>query len=337
MVKWGILGLGKIANRFADEILEVNNAKLVAIASLTKNKLNDFGNKYNIENEFRFNNYDNLLNSNAIDAVYISTLNNTHADLIIKAANVNKNILCEKPFALNKKESNQVFKKLNESKVFFLENFAYRSHPQTKVLSELILNNEIGEIYEAETSFGYNVKKVDPISRIFNKKLGGGAILDVGCYPVSFALFLSNLLNENIDFSNFKMKDVSGKICSTGVDELAYGTLSIDNRINIKMNTSIRKEMDNFSTIFGSKGKIKIPEIWSPGKKNILEISIGNSYYKKIITSKLSLFGNQIKQASMQIENSKKEGIYPQMSWKESILNMILIDNWINLINNNVN
>jgi len=154
MIKWGILGLGNIANRFASEILEVDNAKLVGIGSLTIQKLNDFGDKYNIAKKFRFNTYDDLLKNTEIDAVYISTLNNTHADLIIKSARANKHIICEKPMALNYQEIKKVFSQLNKSNVFFLENFAYRAHPQTKILSEIILNKEIGEIYEVETSLG---------------------------------------------------------------------------------------------------------------------------------------------------------------------------------------
>ncbi len=107
MVKWGILGLGRAANSFAEAIKEVENAELVSIASLSKSKLKFFGNKYNIVKKLRFNTYDDLINNNEVDAVYIATLNNTHAELTIKLAVANKNILCEKPMALNESEAKQ--------------------------------------------------------------------------------------------------------------------------------------------------------------------------------------------------------------------------------------
>ena len=86
MIRWGILGLGKIAEKFGEAIQEVENAKLIAISSFNNSKLNFFGKKYNILEKYRFNTYENLLNCNEVDAVYITTLNNTHSELIIKAA-----------------------------------------------------------------------------------------------------------------------------------------------------------------------------------------------------------------------------------------------------------
>ncbi len=131
MVRWGILGLGSAANSFANAIKEVENAKLISIASLSKNKNFIIGKKFNIEKKYQFNSYEDLINCEEIDAVYIATLNNKHADLIIKVAKAKKGILCEKPFALNETELNDVVTQLNKTKVFFLENIAYRSHPQT--------------------------------------------------------------------------------------------------------------------------------------------------------------------------------------------------------------
>ena len=138
MVRWGILGLGKIAEKFAEAIQEVENAELIAISSLENKKLNFFGKKHNIVEKYRFNTYENLLNCDEVDAVYIATLNNTHAELIIKSAKAKKNILCEKPMSLNYKEAIEVFNQLKKSKVFFSEAFAYRYHPQTEIITNLI-------------------------------------------------------------------------------------------------------------------------------------------------------------------------------------------------------
>ena len=93
MINWGIIGLGRMANRFASAIGEVENAKLLGIASNNIDRLKHFGDQHNIENNFRFSTYDEILNCKEINSIYISTLNNTHADITIKAAHSKKNIL----------------------------------------------------------------------------------------------------------------------------------------------------------------------------------------------------------------------------------------------------
>ena len=90
MINWGIIGLGGMANRFASAIGEVKNAKLLGIASKNIDRLKHFGDQHNIENNFRFSTYDEILNCKEINSIYISTLNNTHADIAIKAAKAKK-------------------------------------------------------------------------------------------------------------------------------------------------------------------------------------------------------------------------------------------------------
>ena len=96
MINWGIIGLGNIAHTFAEAIKEISACNLKGIASLNKSKLGKFGEKYNIGERYSFNSYDELINCEEIDALYIATLNNTHKDLIIKSVEARKNILCEK-------------------------------------------------------------------------------------------------------------------------------------------------------------------------------------------------------------------------------------------------
>ena len=107
-IRWGIIGPGNIANNFADALKESYSGKLKGIASLNDKRRQEFGNKYNIEDEFRFNNYDLLLDSSDIDAVYISTPHTLHAELSIKAAGKGKHVLCEKPAAVNLSEGQKV-------------------------------------------------------------------------------------------------------------------------------------------------------------------------------------------------------------------------------------
>ena len=131
MIKWGIVGLGNMASRFANAIKEVNNAKLVAVSSQSNSKLDLFASENNINSELRFNNYKSLAECKEIDAVYISTLNNTHSHLISLFAVNKKNILCEKPFCINIEEGGKIKKLIEDNNVKFFEAIAYLSHPQT--------------------------------------------------------------------------------------------------------------------------------------------------------------------------------------------------------------
>ena len=333
MIKWGILGLGRAANSFAEAIKEVDNAELVSIASLSKSRLRSFGKKYNINEIFRFNTYQQLINSKEVDAVYIATLNNTHAELTIKLAEANKNILCEKPMALSESEAKQVFVELAKSKVLFLEAIAYRAHPQTKVLSKLILEDEIGKIENVKSSFGFsarNLLKFIPKHRLFNKKLGGGAIHDVGCYPSSFSLLIARLLQKQDQELKFDLQDVTGKINFRGTDDEAHAKIIFKNQFKAELDIAITKKMENSIIISGSKGKITIHDPWLPNKKVILEVVTKSKKYEKEIISKYSIYANSIKYVSDLIERKETNCEFPLMTLKDSIINMQIINKWKN-------
>ncbi len=327
MINWGIIGLGKMADRFASSINEVKNANLLAIASKSVERLKNFGDLYNIENKFRFNSYEEFLNCTQINSIYISTLNNTHADIILKATRAKKNILCEKPVTTNYSDAIRVFDELNKSNIFFLEAIAYRTHPQTKLVINKIIQGEIGDVKTIDTTFGFSHRKFDPHSRLFDPKLGGGAILDVGCYPVSFSSLIANI-KEKDKLVEPEILDVSGSLCSTGVEDCAYVTLKFSNKIIATVGTAIRLNMKNQTLITGTKGSILINTPWLPEKKSLIEIKINKRYYKTFVNSKKSIFANQIHVASQLILDDKKEGKFPAMTWKSSLNNMLILDKW---------
>ena len=326
MINWGIIGLGNMANKFASSINEVKNSKLLGIASTNFFRLKSFGEKYNIDKKYRYKNYDEILNCNEINAIYISTLNNTHPEIAIKAAKAKKNILCEKPIATNYDDAIKIFNTLNESNIFFLEAIAYRSHEQTKFVINKIIDGEIGELKLIESTFGYFSKRINPESRLYNPDLGGGAILDVGCYPVSLSILLANLKQTNAP--DPEILNVSGSICKTGVDEIAYASLIFEKKIIAKIGVAIRLQMKNQTSIIGTKGNILINNPWLPNKKSIVEINSKQRSYKSFIKSELDLYGNQIYNASKCILEGKKEADFPAMRWKDTIKNMLVINKW---------
>ena len=192
-----------MAQKFANAIKETNNAKLLSISSLNSEKLKSFANNFQIDKNYVFDSYNDLISCKEIDAVYIATLNNTHLNLIKSCAENKKNILCEKPLTLNFDEANEAANYIAKHDVIFYEAIAYYSHGQTKNLIALLNENKLGKIISINSTFGFKVKRVNPKSRIFDKSLGGGVILDVGCYPLSLLNLISKN-SKNIKFINAK-------------------------------------------------------------------------------------------------------------------------------------
>ena len=324
MIKWGIVGLGNMANQFANAIKEVNNAKLIAAASQNKSRLDLFSSKNNINTQLRFNNYESLASCKEIDAVYISTLNNTHADLINLFATNKKNILCEKPFCITNEESKKIKKLIDDNKIKFYEAIAYLSHPQTNTILDLIENDEIGQINNIKSEFGFRVRKINPKSRLFNKNLGGGAIFDLGCYPLSF-ISLFNKKDNKIIFNKKFVKNYQ-----TNVDIMASANLSINNKINCEIKVSLEENLENSSIIYGSKGSLKITQPWLPEKKTFLEINSKKRYFKIFINSVLTVYAEQIKNVSNEFldkGNTEKK----LFNIDKSVDNMKYLNKWMNV------
>ena len=325
MIKWGIIGLGNMAQKFAHSIKETNNAKLFAISSLNSEKLKIFKNNFQIDEKLVFNNYNDLVKCDEIDAVYIATLNNTHLDLIKMCAENKKNILCEKPMSLNIEEAKIAANHIKKFNVMFYEAIAYTSHDQTKNFIDLMNENNIGKILSIHATFGFKVKKINPKSRIFNKSLGGGAILDIGCYPFSFLnLICKN--NENIEF-----KSVKGSFAITGVDDSAEANLIIGNNIRSNIKVSFKENLDNKMIINGESGSLILSNPWLPEIKSFVQVNHKHSSYKKFITSDKSVFGNQIQNVSAKIQDKKmNDNFLVNIQDSLKIMNNLTI--WSNLI-----
>ena len=318
MINWGILGLGRMGLAFANAVEETSNSKLVSIASKSGKSFKDFKNST----------YEDLIQNENIDAIYISTLNNTHVDLIKKISKQGKKILCEKPVSTSLESFFDIKKLIIEKKIHFYEAIAYYSHPQTLELLNLIKNDEIGEIASVESNFGFKAK-FRSSSRLFDKTLGGGSILDLGCYPLSFFM----LLAKNLEKITIKSKSLS--FTKSGVDDDATAILDYNNKFNGKIHVSFKKDLNNSCIIHGSKGFIKINEPWLPCKTSSIEVSSNNHFYIKSVNSKLSIYANQIEKVSESFNNPNNE--LNLFDIEKSLINMKLINSWLTQKNTDEN
>ena len=185
-IKWGIIGLGKIAHKFAQDLLLVPESELEVVASRSLTKAKAFATKYNANN--CYGSYEELLQDSAADIVYIATPNNTHESITIAALEHKKAVLCEKPFAINKSQVLQMIRASKKNGVFLMEAMWSRFIPAIRNIKNAVERGELGEIKYINADFSFNV---DPsIQRVYDKKLGGGSLLDIGIYPIFLAYLL---------------------------------------------------------------------------------------------------------------------------------------------------
>ena len=311
MINWGILGLGRMGTAFANSIKETSNAKLISVASKSGKNFKDYENKT----------YQDVIKNKDIHAIYISTLNNTHVELIKETIEENKKILCEKPVSLSLENLLEVKKLIREKKTQFYEAIAYYSHPQTLELLNLINSDEIGEIQSIESNFGFKTK-FNPSSRLFDKSLGGGAIYDLGCYPISFFMLFTSSPEKIV------MKSKTLNYTKSGVDDDATATLNYNNQFEGKIHVSFKNNLNNICIIKGTKGSIKINEPWLPSSSSSIEVTNDKHFYLRNINSKISIYSNQIEKVSESFLNQSES---PNLfNIDKSIINMKLISKWLN-------
>jgi predicted dehydrogenase len=336
-LSWGILGYGRISHVFEETFRDVNSSKLVAVASNSKILKNNLKN-----NAIQvYPSYEKLLENKNIDVVYIANINNLHKDTIIKAANYKKNILVEKPAFLNINDFNECIKIIKKNNIFFMEAIMYLHHPQINKIAEIIANGEIGNITKIKANMGFNINKTffgfirknaDKSGRLLNKNLGGGAINDLGCYPVSAVNFLSKLMNNKIlEIKNIKTKSI---FSSTNVDVVSSAYIKFNNDLYSEFNVAITKNFKSILEIVGEKGILKIFNPWTPSneyKINIKKNFFNNKTYN--FTCKKSLYAYQIDDVTDNINKGNKETVGYGMKWSDTNVCTNILETWKKSVN----
>lgn len=337
-INWGIIGLGNAAKSFATGFSNLTNAKLLSIASKNLEKLDYFKKNYFIEDNRAFTHYEDVLSCKDIDMIYIALPNSMHLEWIINCAKNKKNILVEKPATLNSEELRLALIEVNSNNVFFTEGFLYMHHPQTLKIIELVKKNSIGKIYKINISFGndalggkkffgYRLKKPNKNKRLFNKQLGGGAILDMGCYVISMATLLAK--NISSEFINPNLKVTNLKIGKTGVDEHAAAKLYFQDKLEINVEASIINKLKNNLEILGTKGKIQVEQPWFPGFQSIIYQTINGIKDTVSIKTNFNIYAHQLNSISDFIIKKKDEN-RSIIKQNDIMDNMKILDKWKN-------
>ncbi|WP_339662682.1 Gfo/Idh/MocA family oxidoreductase [uncultured Polaribacter sp.] len=184
-IRWGIIGLGKIANKFATDLATIEDAELVAVASRSQEKSDEFAKKHNSKKAY--NSYLDLAKDADVDAVYIATPHSFHKEHSILCLKNKKAVLCEKPFAMNLQEVEEMIAVAKENNVLLMEALWTYFLPHYTYVLESLKNEKFGKLLKLEADFGFS-RAFDTNSRLFKKEVGGGSLLDIGIYPIFAAL-----------------------------------------------------------------------------------------------------------------------------------------------------
>lgn len=248
---WGIIGPGKIAHKFAQDLEQVSGAKIYAIAGRNQERAQRFADVYQVPHAF--DDVSQLLALPDLDVVYIATPHTQHHQYTIQCLEAGKAVLCEKPWAINSREAEEVAALAREKQVFLMEAVWTRFLPTTQKILSLIAEGTIGTVESIQADFGFRVLEPDPESRLFNPALGGGSLLDIGLYPV----FLAQLL-----LGNPEQIYAHARLSETGVDAemnilLDYGPGQVAN-----LHSTFGAHTKTEAFIHGSKGSIHWHTRW---------------------------------------------------------------------------
>ncbi|WP_194767760.1 Gfo/Idh/MocA family protein [Tamlana sp. I1] len=245
-INWGIIGLGKIANKFATDLQTVEGAKLYAVASRTQEKANAFAEKFNVTKAY--NSYDLLANDPNIDAVYIATPHALHKENTLLCLEKGIAVLCEKPFAMNANEVGEMIARAKEKNVLLMEALWTYFLPHYQYVLKAIENKTYGNIIKLEADFGFH-RDFDDNTRLFNKSLGGGSLLDIGIYPI-FAALSTLGIPENIA--------ATATYFDNGADSSCSMTFEYNDGVTAYLKSSLLENLPTEAIFQFEKGKIKI-------------------------------------------------------------------------------
>ncbi len=250
MTRWGILGPGNIAHKFAKDLQTLPNAQLYAVASTDQQRADGFAQEYGMPHAF--GTYDGLLTLPELDVVYVATQHIKHYDNVMMLLNRGIAVLGEKPFAMNSGQVRQMVDTARAKDVFLMEALWSRFMPVIQRAKQLVDDGAIGTVTGVRADFGF-VAPFLPDRRLFNKNLGGGSLLDIGIYPL-FWSYLMLGMPERV-----KASAIFGP---TGVDEQCGMVLTYPNGELAMLDSTLRTKTPCEAFVHGTNGQIRVHSRW---------------------------------------------------------------------------
>jgi predicted dehydrogenase len=313
MVRFGIVGCGGIAKKFARDLKYVDNAIITAVASLDTVKAYEYQREYDAENVFFT--YLDMAKSNVIDAVYIALPHNLHKDTAILFMKNHKHVLIEKPIAVNEADLIEMIKVAKDNHVLLMEAMWTAFLPASTYVKKIIDNHDLGNLLEAKLSFGYKIPIDYPHNgRLLNPKLAGGSLLDLGIYPVSFMNLIKqkpiSYVKAEADFGD-KEVDLETVIRISDIDKSSFTLVS-----------SLKHTLDNDALFIFNKGIIKMVDFHRCTKVYVNEYEIDLPFEGEGFVHEIRSFVNNI----LNIETENQIMTYNHNLETMKIMDRIRID-----------
>lgn len=245
-IRWGIIGLGKIATKFATDLATIPDAELYAVASRSQENADSFAEKFNATKAY--NSYESLAKDPNVDAVYIATPHSFHKAHSILCLEQKKAVLCEKPFAMNLDEVETMIATAKANNVLLMEALWTYFLPHYQYILKILNDNTFGKILKLEADFGFT-RPFDDDSRLFNKELGGGSLLDIGIYPIFAAI------------STLGLPDAIKASCTTfnnGADSSCDMLFSYNNGATASLKSTLVENTPTTCTFYCESATIKL-------------------------------------------------------------------------------
>ena len=246
-IKWGILGCGKIAQKFAADLTLSDGGYLHAIGSTSKNKQKEFSELY--PGIITFDSYEDLAACPEIDAIYVATPHSFHMEHSMLCLQHRKAVLCEKPMAVNSHQVQKMIAAARDNKLFLMEALWTTFLPAIQDVVSTISHGKIGDVKHLTADFGFKAV-YDASSRLFDLNLAGGSLLDVGIYPVVMSLLI---------MGEPKSITANAQLTETGADGSCTILMTYDNGATASLYSSLQSHTDTKCEIYGTEGKITIP------------------------------------------------------------------------------
>ncbi len=298
---WGLLGTARINRAVIPPLKASKNSRLLAVASRSADKAAQYADRWDIPRHY--GDYEALLADPTIDVIYNSLPNNLHFEWSLKALQAGKHVLCEKPLTIRTADVDALIRASEETGRIIAEAYMYRHHPQTLMVKEMVESGEIGQLQHMRGSFTY--VNTRPGDTRFDPSMGGGSLLDIGCYPIGYASYLAG--------STPVLVFGQQVIGTTGVDVRFSGQLLFSRDVIAQFECSFITEYRVGMEISGDRGRITVPEPFKPGKSTKITLHQGGQ--EKTIPIK----GRELYQGEIEdIENAIMNGTPPSISLSES-------------------
>lgn len=308
--RWGIIGAGKIARKFTLGLSYLKDAERYAVASRSLEKAKIFAEENGVQKAF--GSYKEMLEDETLDVVYVATPHVFHQEHSLLCMRHRKAVLCEKPFAINKKQVQKMIQTSKEENVFLMEAMWTRFLPHYRYVTDLLQQGRLGRIRNLKADFGF-AAPYDEQGRLFNRSLGGGSLLDIGIYPIFLALDTMGL-PENIV--------AKAHMGTTGVDEACDVIFRYKNGVRAELGSSILAHTPTTAVFEMEQGSIKIHSRFH--EPSSVEVSTDNG--KELKEFEVAPYGYQYEAEHVQEMLQQQRTESDEMTFDKSLQLIGLLD-----------